>query len=532
MAAAMQLANVVKIRHWVSPHGMAPSPPSDGPETPTSAGGDAAEPDMRRRIINGFAWSMMAVAIMQVSQIVFGLVLVRLLSPHDYGLAGMALIFQSLVLAISDLSMGAALVQRREITETDRSTVFWTSAFIGTLLTLIGVAVSGPLAAFYGQPAVQPLFAAVSVTFVLVALQTTPASIMQREMRFRLLGMRSAAGVVVGALVGVTAAALGAGAWALIAQQISASACGTLLLWACSRWRPRFTFSRESLRDLGSYGLNLFGSNVLAYAKNNADNLLVGRMLGSAALGVYAVAYNLMFLPLARLIIPIQDTLFPAYSRWQDDRERLAGAWLRVLRFIGAVLTPALLGVIVVAPDFVHVVLGNKWHAAVPVLQLLAVVALAQCLAQLGQRVLGAVDRTEVILRFSICEGCMTVAAFAVGVQWGVVGVAVAYLVVSLPLQIVFVGLTARTVGVSAVRLLRALSGVAAATAVMLAACEVTRLLLLNAHVGPAPRFVLVVVVGILTYAPACFLLEPRVVREIRDVRSRRPRAQAVPVTT
>ena len=123
---------------------------------------------------------------------------------------------------------------------------------------------------------------------------------------------------------------------------------------------------------------------MLSYVTYNADNLMVGRFLGSAALGAYSVAFNLMFLPLARVIDPIQLTLFPAFSRWQDDHKQIAEVWLRVLRVIGAVFIPAMVGFIVVAPDFVDVILGNKWRSAVPVLQLLAVVALAQGMAQSG----------------------------------------------------------------------------------------------------------------------------------------------------
>src|SRR5579864_2609672 len=126
----------------------------------TLAAPDTA-PSLGTRILGGFAWSMVMVGVMQLSRVVFGIALARLLTPREYGLAGMALVFSSLVLTFSDLSMGAGLVQRKKISEADRSTVFWTSAVVGVLLTLGGVALSGPLAGFYHQPHVQPLFAVV-----------------------------------------------------------------------------------------------------------------------------------------------------------------------------------------------------------------------------------------------------------------------------------------------------------------------------------------------------------------------------------
>lgn len=468
--------------------------------------------------------------IIQLSQIIVGFILVRLLSPRDYGLAGMALVFSSLVLLLSDLSMGAALVQRREITEADRSTVFWASAGVGTFLTISGVALSEPLANFYHQPKVAPLFAAISLTFWFASMQTTQASVLQREMRFRLLNLRVAAGAVAGGVAGVLAALLDAGAWALIIQQITVGAVGTLLLWMHSTWRPRFMFSWRSLRDLGGYGLNMLGANMLAYAKNNGDNMLVGRFLGSGSLGIYAVAYNLMFLPVGRVVVPIQDALFPALSRWQDDLEKLSSVWLRVLRMVAAALTPAMFGLAVVAPDFVNVVFGRKWHSATPVLQLLAFVALAQCLALVGQRVLGAVDKTTLIFRFAIIDTLISLGAFAIGLRWGIVGVGVCYVLASVPLQIVYVWLTARAVNASLREVSAALSGVVSATCVMAAACFALRIWLVGMHVPALPRLALVVAAGIATYTAACVVLEPHVKHELLDIRSSRRRRREIPV--
>jgi PST family polysaccharide transporter len=487
--------------------------------------------NVRGRVLNGFKWNALGTGAAQVSQIVVGVVLVRLLSPHDYGLAGMTLVFSSLVLMLSDVSMGSALVQRRQITEADRSTVFWTSAIIGTVLTLAGIALSGPLADFYGQPEVRPLFAVVSISFVLVALQTTQHSIMQRDMRFRMISIRYAAGVVAGGITGVIAGLLGAGPWALVLQQVSSAACGTLLLWTCSPWRPHFIFSLKSLRDLGGYGLHLLGSQVLEYGKGNADNLLVGRFLGSSSLGAYAVAYNLMFLPTVRVVLPIQETLFPAMSRWQDDLGRLGGVWLRVLRVVAAGLAPAMLGFVVVAPDFVAVVLGHKWRSAVPVLQILAMVALAQCLAMLGVRVLGAINRPRLVFRFSILDATVTIAAFAVGLRWGIVGVSLCYAAVSIPLQVLFVALTARAVTVPLLEVCRGLAGVGLATVLMAAGCLGLRSALISAHVGSATRLVLVAAAGMVIYAAACAVLERDVIREIRNVRPRRGGKALVAVT-
>ena len=152
------------------------------------------------------------------------------------------------------------------------------------LLTVSGLLLSGPLADFYNQPAVRPLFAVLSLSFVLTALQMTPQALLDREMQFKLVNLRIGGAAIVGSAVALTAAFLGAGAWALVLGQVATSASGLVLIWACCSWRPRLLFSWTSFRNRAGFGTRLCGSNMLSFVTYNADNLMVARFLGSAAL--------------------------------------------------------------------------------------------------------------------------------------------------------------------------------------------------------------------------------------------------------
>ena len=251
---------------------------------------------LRSSVVSGAAWSLLSVATMQLSRFVVAILLARLLTPREYGIAAMALVFTTLVFIFSDV--GGALVQRRQVTEADRSTVFWTTFTVGLLFTIGGVAAAGPIADFYGEPQVRPLFIALSFTFVLTSLQVTQASLLQRELRFRALTGRRMASVVVGGVAGIVIATLGYGPWALVGQAIAVSVVSTTLLWVLSPWRPTLTFSPASLRDFGGFGLNVLGARLVAYFNRNTDALLVGRVLGSSTLGLYSVAYTIVVLPL------------------------------------------------------------------------------------------------------------------------------------------------------------------------------------------------------------------------------------------
>jgi O-antigen/teichoic acid export membrane protein len=490
----------------------------------------AVDGSIRSRVLHGLAWKAGGQLVMQASRVVVAIVLARLLAPHDFGVAAMVLVFTSLVLVVSDVALGAALVQRPLLTERDCSTAFWATVGLGALFTGMGIAVSGAVASFYGEPQVRPLMAALSVGFLVNALGVTQEALLVREMRFRSLELRAMASVGVGAVVGIGAASAGWGAWAIIGQQLALGATSTLLLWRFCPWRPGFRFSRASLRDLGGFSANIFGHRVLYYLHRNADNLLVGRFLGAAALGAYALAYNVMLLPFSRIAGPVQDVLFPAFSKLQDEPGRIAELWMRATRVIGAISVPALAGLVVVAPDVVQVVLGPRWSGMVPVLQILAWVGLLQSLQTLNTNILQALDRTRTLLRFSVVFFATHLAAFAIGLQWGIVGVAAGYAVSSTIVEPVFAWVTCRVAGTTVRAFAASLAGVAAASLVMAVCVLGLRVLLVHEGVPAALRLLLLAVAGAVVYLPACAWRAPEVVTELRRLRPpRRDRSSSMP---
>ena len=457
---------------------------------------------LRGRVFRGLIWKGGSSMIRQLLRIVVTVVLARLLSPHDYGVAGMVIVFASLVDIFGDLAIGAALVQRPHLSEDERSTAFWVSVAAGASFTLGGLALAGPLAAFYGTPAVKPLFMVMSLSFVITAVGSTQSALLVRAMDFRRLELRLTGGAVAGATAGLVLAWRGAGPWALIGQQVTAAIFATALVWRISDWRPQLRFSRASLRELGGFSGRVFGTRLLFYANRNADNVLIGRFIGAAALGAYSVAYNIMLLPSNHIAAPVQEVLYPAFSRLQHDARKVGEAWLAVNRVVGAISLPALAGMIVVAPDFVAVVLGGKWHAAAPVIQILAWVGALQSLQGLNSSVLQARNRTQDLLRYGIVVCTASLSAFVVGLNWGLIGVAVAYAISSTIVEPYYTWLTARCLGLSFFAFPRALAGVAQAAVGMAATVELVRMGLLTGGVPAAPRLGLLVLTGLVAYVP------------------------------
>jgi O-antigen/teichoic acid export membrane protein len=347
-------------------------------------------------------------------------------------------------------------------------------------------------------------------------------------MSFRSLELRQMSAVAVGAVVGIAAALRGYGAWAIIGQQLAITVTSTTLLWAFSGWRPRLVCSVTSLRRLGGFSANVLGTRILFYLNRNLDNLLVGRFLGPAALGAYSISYNVMLAPFSQIAEPVQQVLMPAFSRLQDEPEHLGAIWLRVNKLIGAISVPALLGLVVVAPDFVHVVLGDKWRAATPVIQILSWVGLIQSLQRLNSTILLARDATHTLLRYSVIVLLASVVAFVVGLHWGIVGVAAGYAVSSTIVEPYYTWLTGRTVGVTLRSFLRSLAPVVGAAGAMAAGVAVARALLVSSGIGADARLAILVPLGAVLFVPLYLWREPETLDELRRLRPARGRASTV----
>jgi O-antigen/teichoic acid export membrane protein len=470
------------------------------------------------KIRSGVAWKAASQITLQVSRMVVALILARMLAPHDWGLAAEVLVFSGFVVVFTDNAFGTALIQRRVLKDGDRSTVFWLSAGIGLALALTGIGLSGLLADYYGQPRIGPLFAAVSVGFLVSALGTTQMALLVREMRFRRLELRQIAATLVGAATGITVALKGFGPWAIVGQQLAEATTSTVLLWCVTPWRPSLKFSGDSLRRLGGFAGYVFGENLLFQAGRNLGTLLIGRFVGAAAVGVFALATNVILVPFTRIAGPLQQVFFPAFSRMNKDRERIADVWIRATRLIAMVAMPALTGLVIVASQFVEVVLGPRWADAVPIIQILAFVGLIQALQTLNGEVLLALNRARTLFRFTAFWFVVTTSAFAIGVHWSAKGVAVCYAISTLVVEPVRTVITTRALGIPVMRFVGSLSGVAQATAIMAVVLLPTREALTAANIPSAAQLAILVALGTAAFAAGCLIRAPEVMRELRRV--------------
>ena len=242
----------------------------------------------------------------------------------------------------------------------------------------------------------------------------------------------------------------------------------------------------------------------------------MGKFLGTASLGIYAIGYSVITVPFERIVAPIASVVTPAFAALQDDHDEGRKLWLRAERLIAAVTFPAMVGVIVVASDFVPVLLGSQWTRAVVIVQILAWVALIQALSYPNGGLYLSRYRMGTFLRISILTLVLDVSAFAIGLHWGVVGVAAGYAITNtLVIVPVSIFIACRILTISPARLAVELRGVLEATLVMAAVVVGLRSILVTEGVGTGLRLIILVVTGAAVYLLMCWWRERRLFSEL-----------------
>ena len=457
---------------------------------------------LAQRAAAGARWSVVSVAGRRVVTIVTSLVLARLLAPTDFGTMAMAVVFTGFVELVRELGTGAAIVRAEDPDDNLLSSLFWLNLAVG-LAAGAALLLAAPLAAgMFREPRLVSLLRALAVTPVLAAVSIVSASLLARELRFRRLALVEVGGASAGGVVGIVLALRGYAVWSLVWQSLSGALAISIGTCIAAGWRPRLRFRPPAVRNVLAYSADITGTNVLTYIIRNADSVLIGRYLGAQSLGLYDLAFRVMMSSLQVVSAAFSRALFPVYVRFGTDYRRIGAAYLKVTATIALLVLPVIVGVGGVAEPFVAAVFGPSWAGAAPLLLILAPLGALQALGTSVNNIYQAVRRTDLLLRWSIVSGLVLVAGFAVGLRWGVTGVAACYTIVSFALAYFLFKIPLALVGLPVSSLLKAVRRPLACSLLMLGSILAIERLLPD---GLSPPAVLLVVVpaGAVVYLAA-----------------------------
>ncbi|MBN1466492.1 MOP flippase family protein [candidate division KSB1 bacterium] len=422
---------------------------------------------LKQRTVSGVLWSGMARMATQLVLFVVMAILARLLSADDFGIVGMAAIITVAIVMVNDKGLGMSIVQNKDLAETHLSTLFWTSVGFGLLLYLISFIASFPLAVFFRQEIVQPVVAIIALGFLIGGFGIVQKSLLTREMAFKQLAVVEVSATLAGGVLAIVLALMGFGVWSLVANVLARDLITVLVLWFICKWRPMLHFSSAELREYIAFSSTVLANDGAIYLITNVDVTIIGRVLGSAALGVYNFALYMVKLPVTRLSSIVAKVIFPAFSSLQNDPDKFKAAYLEAVKYISLITFPVLAGVAVFANEFVIIVLGEKWFAMARPLVILTPMAMLKSVGTIKNSVLMAVGRPDIELKWNLFYLLPLVGAVYYGARYGIVGVATAFTMLYVVTFPIIQHITNKQISVSPAEFCRSLAGSAIATSIM-----------------------------------------------------------------
>ncbi|MBF0672778.1 MAG: lipopolysaccharide biosynthesis protein [Salinibacterium sp.] len=387
----------------------------------------AARESLGTRAARGAGATVGGQLLRMVIQVASVSVLARLLAPSDYGLFAMVAAIIGIGTILRDFGLSSAAIQAKRLSDRQRDILWWINSGIGLVLAVV-VYLAAPLVALlYSEPALEPIARALAVTFLLNGMATQYRADLVRRMRFGPLAVIEVVVPAAALLGAIVAAMAGWGYWALVAQQVLQAVVFLVLLAAVARWLPGLPRRGTPMRGLLRFGWNLVATQLVNYAGNNLDSVIIGIRFGAVDLGIYNRGYQLLMVPLTQLRTPSTTVALPVLSRLNGDEQRYGAFLLRGQLALSWTLIAGLSIVVGAAEPLTLLFLGEPWLAAAPILALLAVAGILQTLSYVGYWVYLSRGLTGDLFRYSMVSTGIRIACIVIGSQWGIVGVAAGF---------------------------------------------------------------------------------------------------------
>jgi O-antigen/teichoic acid export membrane protein len=381
---------------------------------------------LTQRAIGGMFWTFSGTGVQVAVQLLAIMALGRLLTPAEFGLMGAATVIIACSQIVSQIGVGPAIIQRRELEPVHVRVAATLSCSLGLLLGALVWLGAPVIARFYRIPEIEPVLRYVAFLFPLDGLNTVAKSLLTRQLRFRLYVALDVGSYILGyACVGVLLAWHGYGVWALVWANLAQEALRTIGMYVATRHSLRPSLNRRAARDLLSFGFGHSMAQIGTFLSQQGDNLVVGRWLGPAALGIYGRAYNLMVMPASAFGKIINRVLFPVMAQVQDERDRLANAYERALAIVALISLPISSFLWVVAPEFIPVILGPGWDEVVVPFRLFSIGLLFRMSSKISDACTKAAGEVYYRALIQFAYAAMVVGGAIIGQRWGVGGVAV-----------------------------------------------------------------------------------------------------------
>ncbi len=383
----------------------------------------------KKLVVSSLFWKLMEQGGTQGIQFIIQIILARLLDPEQFGAIAIVLVFISIAKVFVQSGFNTALIQKKDADEEDFSSIFYLSLGIATLLYLI-IFISAPLISnFYGDHRLLTVLRVLSLILFTGALNSIQNAYVSRNMLFNKLFKSSLGAMIISGILGVGAAYIGLGVWALVIQQLTNQISISIIMWFTVKWRPQFTFSPRKVRELFSFGWKLLVSSLLNVFYLEIRTLLIGRLYSSSSLGFYNRGEQFPKLIVGNIDGSIQSVMLPTMSVHQDDRKRAKGVMRRAIVTSSFLIFPMMIGIAVVAVPLVKIILTDKWLPAVPFLQIFCISYALIPIHTANLQAINAMGRSDIFLKLETIKKIIGLIILGISIPLGIYAIAIGQVV-------------------------------------------------------------------------------------------------------
>lgn len=407
---------------------------------------------IKQQAVSGIAWSAVERFSAQGIQFVLTIIIARVLLPEDYGLVAMLGIFMALAQTLTDSGFSSALIQKKNRTEVDYSTVFYFNIIISIFIYFLFFISAPWIAEFYHQPQLVSIVRVLGISLIINSFSVVQVARLTVSLNFKRLTMVSLSSVLSGGIVGIWMAYNGFGVWTLVFQGLVSNICWVICLWLVVRWRPLWTFSWHSFRSLFSFGFKLMLSGLLHTFYVNMYSLVVGKAFSASILGFFNRAYTLGQFPTQNFAYVIQKVLFPIQCQYQDEEERFNSIFTQNIRFSCFLIFPVMIGFAVLANPLVELLLTDKWLPAAPLLQIVCIAQMWDPIMRINALVLNSKGRSDYQLLAEVLKKIVAFAIMFLALPFGVEAVCIGLIVYAFVDMVIIIGFSRKVTKLGYIR--------------------------------------------------------------------------------
>ena len=371
--------------------------------------------NLKKDAITGMIWSGLQKYSTMIIHFVSGIILARLLTPFDYGCIGMLSIFMSIAGSFIDGGFGSALIQKKHATQEDYSTIFFWNLIVSTIVYIILFFCAPLIARFYNIPILSQVLRVQAIVLFINAFTLVQSNQLRKNLNFKLISIVTILTSVVALSVTIIMAYYGFGVWSLVAQNIIMASIPALVYWFYVKWRPLWTFSWSSFKELFAFGSFMFLTHILNNLGSNVQGLLIGKMYNPATMGYYSKAHSTEVLASSSISSVISQVTYPLYAKVQDDVKMLINMVRKLTMVISYLTFPLMFILMMTAKPIFILLYSDRWLQSVPYFQVLCLAGIVSCLISVNTQTISAIGKSKQMFIATLLKRCMGIGFIVAG---------------------------------------------------------------------------------------------------------------------